>query len=98
MTILQDLRLSRGLTQEEAAKQTGIPLMSIRRYEYGERFPKPPILARLAAFYGLSPLELYAELTGETIAPEYPGKAALEGELEKYREWKRRQTGGSDGM
>ena len=50
--------MEHGLTQEEVSKRTGIPLMSVRRYEYGEREPKWGALIALAKLYGMSPGEL----------------------------------------
>ena len=61
---LYNLRMEYGLTQEEVSKRTGIPLMSVRRYEYGEREPKWDALIALAKLYGMSPGQLLNQLIG----------------------------------
>lgn len=67
MTRLLELRQSTGLTQEELAQKTGIPYRTYRRYEYGERFPKPEYLVALSKIYGYStPGVLFDELINNT--------------------------------
>ena len=44
---LQKLRLSKGFTQKELAKRCNISLTSLKKYEYGERNPKPAVVDRL---------------------------------------------------
>lgn len=48
------LRKEKKLTQEEAAKQSGIVLRTYCRYEKGERAPTVPMLWKLADFYDVS--------------------------------------------
>lgn len=58
---IRDLRKSRGMTQQELADKSGVSLMSIRRYESGEREPRHDILKKIAdalqewvlCFYGV---------------------------------------------
>ena len=48
------LRKEKKLTQEDAAKQSGIVLRTYCRYEKGEREPTVSTLWKLADFYGVS--------------------------------------------
>lgn len=48
------LRKELNLTQEAAAKELGISLMSYRRYETNEREPTAPTLVKMARFYHVS--------------------------------------------
>ncbi len=58
---IRKIRKYQGLTQQELAEKTGISLMSIRRYETGEREPRVDILERISealnepllCFYGI---------------------------------------------
>lgn len=92
MGVLKDLREIHHLTQDQVVAVTEIPKMSVRRYEYGERFPKPEALKKLAGIYGLLPGELYSLMIGEGIPDTYPGKEILEQEIKKYKEWKRKNS------
>ena len=51
---LQKLRLSKGFTQKELAKRCNISLTSLKKYEYGERNPKPAVVDRLIRELGVS--------------------------------------------
>ena len=51
---LQKLRLSKGFTQKELAKRCNISLTSLKKYEYGERNPKPAAVDRLIRELGVS--------------------------------------------
>lgn len=44
---LRTMRVVRRVTQTTVAEQTGIPVRTIRSYEYGEREPKPEAVARI---------------------------------------------------
>ena len=55
---LLQLRLARGLSQRELAKELSISLPSYQRYEYGQREPQLSTLVAIADFYGLSLDEL----------------------------------------
>lgn len=48
------LRKEKKLTQEEAAKESGIVLRTYCRYEKGDREPAASTLWKLADFYGVS--------------------------------------------
>ena len=48
------LRKELNLTQEAAAKELGVSLMSYRRYETNEREPTAPTLVKMARFYHVS--------------------------------------------
>ena len=62
-SVLKKLREEKNLTQEQVVKRTGIPFNTYRRYEYGERFPKPEYIIALASLYDYpSPGALFDEL------------------------------------
>ena len=48
---LKMLRLKKGLTQEELAKETGVGVSAISMYEQGNRIPRDEIKIRLAKFF-----------------------------------------------
>ena len=48
------LRKEKNVTQEEAAKGSGIVLRSYIRYEKGEREPVASVLVRIANYYDLT--------------------------------------------
>ena len=48
------LRKEKNVTQEEAAKGSGIVLRSYIRYEKGEREPVAAVLTRMANYFGVS--------------------------------------------
>ena len=51
---LQKLRLNKGCTQKELAKRCNISLTSLKKYESGERNPKPAVVDRLIRELGVS--------------------------------------------
>ena len=51
---LLNLRKTKGLRQEDAAKEMDIPYRTYRRYETGEREPVASILIKMADLYGVS--------------------------------------------
>ena len=51
---MKELRLKKGLRQEDAAKELRISMSYYCRYEYGEREPNASILWRMADFYGVT--------------------------------------------
>lgn len=78
-SILRRLRENHNLTQEQASRRTGIPYRTYRRYEYGERFPKPEAIVALAAFYSYSsPGALFDELVGSTSATLYSSAVTMD--------------------
>ena len=62
---LSDLRIELKLTQEEVAKNTGIPYNTYRRYEYGETFPSARAVCALARLYAVAPGALFESLCHE---------------------------------
>lgn len=44
---LQKLRLSKGFSQSQLAKKCNISLSALRKYEHGERNPKPVVIDRI---------------------------------------------------
>lgn len=51
---LKRLRKDRGLTQEQLAEATGIPLTSLRNYEQDHREPRLDQARRIAVALGVS--------------------------------------------
>lgn len=51
---LKELRIEKGKTQEQLAKDLGTTDVSISRYEAGAREPKSDILNALADYFGVS--------------------------------------------
>ena len=51
---LQKLRLSKGLSQREFAERCNISLSALRKYEYGERNPKPVVIDRIIRELGVA--------------------------------------------
>ena len=54
VTILRQLRLSRGVSQDVVAEACDISRVALTRYEKGQRVPRIEIASRLASFYGVS--------------------------------------------
>ncbi|MEK5445126.1 helix-turn-helix domain-containing protein [Fredinandcohnia sp. FSL W7-1320] len=50
---LRMLRFKKNLTQLEVARNIGISVNSLSRYENDERFPKKKVIEKLADFYGV---------------------------------------------
>lgn len=44
---LKGLRADRGLSQNDLAERSGVPVTTIRNFEQGRRFPSWPVLQRL---------------------------------------------------
>ena len=55
---LRALRKKSGLTQEQLADSTGFSLMTIRRWEWGERSPRVDDIKALAKALGVSEADL----------------------------------------
>lgn len=51
---LRSLRAIAGKNQDAVAEECGISRIALARYEGGQRIPKSNILAKLAAYYGVS--------------------------------------------
>lgn len=51
---MKELRLEKGLRQEDAAKELDISMSAYCRYEYGKREPNASVLWRMADFYGVT--------------------------------------------
>jgi transcriptional regulator with XRE-family HTH domain len=56
--MLRGLRDGRGMTQDELAAKSGVPVSTIRNYEQGQRLPTFAGAAKLAAALGVSLDEL----------------------------------------
>lgn len=59
---LQDIRKSRGLTQEQVAEQLGMDRVSIGYIEQGKRSPKLSTLYALARCYDIEMQDLFANI------------------------------------
>ena len=66
MTI-KDLRAERGLTQEQCADYTGVTRRQYVNWESGYSHIPPERFKRLAKFFGISLVELFAIYIGEEI-------------------------------
>ena len=53
-TFLKEIRIEKGLTQEEVAEQIGLTRQAISGYESGRRLPGVDILMKLAEIYDVS--------------------------------------------
>lgn len=51
---LKAIRVNKGWTQEEASKEIGISVDTLRNYENGKSYPDIPILKRIEEAYGTS--------------------------------------------
>ncbi len=67
---LKQYRNARGMTQEEVARELGIPKKTYQNYEYGVREPDSNILCALADLYGVTLDELMGRPT-ETVSPSH---------------------------
>lgn len=65
---LRDLRRSRGLTLETAARHAGLSPAHLSRLETGRRQPSLPMLLGLARIYGTTVSELLGEIPPERDA------------------------------
>lgn len=57
---LQNLRVFRGLSREDAAGQLGVSLSFIEALESGYARPQPDLLLRMARIYGVPPSRVFA--------------------------------------
>ncbi len=55
---LKAARVSKGLTQKEAAKLIGVTVDTLANYEKGKTYPDIPILKRIESVYGVEYNEL----------------------------------------
>ena len=51
-----------GWTQEQLAQKTELSVMSIRRYESGDRMPKQDTVIKIAKALGIAPFILLSEM------------------------------------
>ena len=56
--VIRTLRKRRGLTQEQLAEQLGISVMTVRRWEWGERIPNVEDLKKAARVLDIPVTEL----------------------------------------
>lgn len=55
------IRKERGYTAEQFAEMLGISAVSLRKYEYGERTPKEPMIIEIARCLGVNPSSLKSD-------------------------------------
>lgn len=58
---IQRIRKERGYTAEKLAGMLGISVVSLRKYEYGERMPKGPMIDAIAHCLEVNPSSLKAD-------------------------------------
>lgn len=58
---IQRIRKERGYTAEQLAEILGISAVSLRKYEYGERTPKDPMIAEIARCLEVNPSSLKSD-------------------------------------
>ena len=63
---IKELRLEKGMTQEEVGKLIGVKRYSVYGYEKGNNYPEVPGLIALADYFGVST----DYLLGRTDNPE----------------------------
>lgn len=74
---IRKYRKQKEFTQEQLAQKTGISLMSIRRYETGERKPRMGQLEKIAAALGMTPASLcWPEKENQQVPAELEEKMA----------------------
>lgn len=61
MIKLRQMRRQARKTQEQLAKESGMSIDSIRRYERGERAPRADDIKKLSKIFGCTPNELLEE-------------------------------------
>ena len=69
---MRKFRKTRGMTQEELAKNSNLSTMSIRRYESGERIVTDEALQRIANALEISIYELKGLSDVEAFKAEFP--------------------------
>lgn len=58
---IQRIRKERGYTADQLAEMLGISAVSLRKYEYGERTPKDPMIAEVARCLEVNPSSLKSD-------------------------------------
>lgn len=58
---IQRIRKERGYTAEQLAEMLGISAVSLRKYEYGERTPKDPMIDEIARRLEVNPSSLKSD-------------------------------------
>ena len=59
--VIRTMRKRRGLTQEQLAEYLGISVMTVRRWEWGERTPDAAQIQKISQVLGVSISELMGE-------------------------------------
>jgi transcriptional regulator with XRE-family HTH domain len=72
---LRQLREKTGMTQQQLAEASGLPLGSLRNYEQGQREPYWQVVFRLAAALGVT-CEAFADCDGAATTKLAPKRKA----------------------
>ena len=75
MDLAENIKIHRkmkNLTQQELADLAGVSVMTMRRWEWGERIPRADEMAKLAAALGTTVGALMGENEPEAAPPETP--------------------------
>ena len=67
--VIRTLRKRRGLTQEQLAEYLGVSVMTVRRWEWGERMPDVDAIRKISQVLEVPISELLTE-TAEVSSPE----------------------------
>ena len=67
--VIRTLRKRRGLTQEQLAEYLGVSVMTVRRWEWGERMPDVDAIRKISQVLEVPISELLTETTKES-SPE----------------------------
>jgi transcriptional regulator with XRE-family HTH domain len=65
---LRELRHKRGLTQEQLAREAGMPTVTLRGHEQGQRLPSWISVVRLSRALGV-PTDVFSECVDEETVP-----------------------------
>lgn len=79
---IKRLRKDKKITQEQLAELTGVSLMTVRRWEWGETSPNSNVLDRLAEVLETTP----AYLLGDMDNPDPTGKLTMRDFSKKLNE------------
>lgn len=85
---IKNLRTSKGLTQQELSRMTGISVNSLSRYERGLRQPTVEAVSKIAKALGIDPFSLFSfdmasNVLSDSINRNYFWTADLEDKLKQ---------------
>ena len=77
--VIRTLRKRKGLTQEQLAEHLGISVMTVRRWEWGERTPDVDSLQKISGVLGVSVSDLLTGVPEVSISKPKGNENALPG-------------------